>query len=249
MKLFAIAVFVTIVSYAMTSDIRAQNFRLVLLEPSGGGREPALISQNDLLRYDADQHRLVLGYDAGRRLRDFSVPKAGAPFAVYAGSERIYEGRFFDGFTEPEYRGVAVDIASLKDYSPSILFELDYPPLAPKNPAVDPRNDKRLLNAFRGAGLLYHDVWLDATCVRFHGTGKRRQSFVFEFNVSKVLKGEYRKKTIEFEIYFDAGGTSLLDAVEAGCGSKQAPRFLLKFQRQDKATDPNIWYQGFESLD
>lgn len=248
-KLILIA-FAAASSLAMSAIASAQGFRLELIDSAGNGTpKPVFITEADVLRYDADQHRLVLGYDAGRRLRDFSVPKAGRPFAVFAGNDRIYVGRFFDGFTEPEYRGVAVDIASLRKYPPSIVFELDYPPLVPKNPSRDPRNDARLVSAFRNAGLLFHDVWLDATCVKVFGTGKRRQSFVFDFNVVKVVKGRYGKRSVEFELYFDAGGAELRDAVAAGCGSGESLKFRLKFQRQDNETDPYLSYQGFEPID
>jgi hypothetical protein len=37
----------------------------------------------------------------------------------------------------------------LKKGANVLKFELDYPLLAPKNPAFDPRNDQRILNVFK----------------------------------------------------------------------------------------------------
>ncbi len=261
MKLLVIAALCGMVGM-LAERVRAQEFSLEILPPKLQTKRPESIdlrklkpgpkpflTDADVLRYEADSHRLVFTYDARSRLRDFKVSAGGLSFAVFAGSEAIYVGRFFEGYTDVGYRGVAVDISTLRQPATTLLFELDYPPLAPKNPATDPRGDERLLKALERSGKLYREVWLEAKCTGARGTGKRRQSFVFEFNVEKAVKGDFPNRSIDFEVYFDAGGIELFDAVGRNDGAPGASKFLLKFQRQAKETNPNMWYQGFERID
>lgn len=258
---FACAILVVLI-LASSAETEAQEFRLYRLPAKYRSEElqainlaklrpgpTPLLSESDVLRYDADQHRIILDYFATERLRRMKIPKRGLPFAVFAGNEAIYVGALFDGYSMAEFKGVAVDVAPLGQYPPSLLFELDYPPLAPKNPANDPRGDQRLLKSFEKAGKLYREVWLDAVCKNARATGKRRLSYVFEFEILSVAKGVFPDKTISFEVFADERSSGLLDLLKEKSGTDDSSRVRLKFQRQVSKTQPVMWYQDFEVLE
>lgn len=258
--LFVVFIFGAVIQ-SSSAEAKAREFRLVLLPPKyranqlqqidiaklRPNRKP-LLDENDVLRYDADYHRLVLDYFAASRLRELRIPRTGLPFAVFAGDDAIYVGAFFAGYSMENFKGVAVDVAPLKNYPPSLLFELDYPPLAPKNAAKDPRGDPRLLNSFEKAGKLYREVWLDSVCSDSRATGKRRLSYVFEFKVRGVSKGSFPDPTVSFEIFADERSSALFDLLKDRCRPVESPLVRLKFQGQVKDGSPVVWFQDYELL-
>ena len=84
-------------------------------------------------------------------MKKLKVRRDGQPFVVFVGDEAIYTGAFWNGFSSATFLGVAVDVSKLEGEFPMVKLELDYPPLAPKNIAFDPRPDERIFEALKKA--------------------------------------------------------------------------------------------------
>ena len=208
-------------------------------------RGKPFLTTGDVWRYVKDTHEMMLDHEATERLKKLKVPVSGRPFIVFVGDEPIYTGAFWTGFSSISFRGVAIDIAGLKGDFATLKLELDYPPLAPKNIGFDPRPDARVFQAFENKSVLYEQVWLSGKCRSVRPTGKRRQSYVFTFDVASVVKSTYNFPEVTFEI-FDDHGKSLRAAIEMKWNEEDRrwtnfdpqKEILLKFERQTTAKDP-----------
>lgn len=222
-------------------------------------KDKPFLSTEDIWSYLKDTHEIALNYTAGGRLKNLKVPVSGRSFIVFVGNEPIYTGAFWTGFSSVSFRGVAVDVANLKGDFPVIKLELDYPPLAPKNVGFDPRGDARIFRTFEKAGRLFEQVWLKGKCQKIRATGKRRQSYVFTFAVTSIVKSTYESNEISFEIFDDVGDKILRRAIKAESTSNsyieenwridQEQEILLKFERRVGGRDYEIYLRDFEIIE
>lgn len=241
--------------YLLPEKIGAQRLARLDLKKIKPPGEPFL-TREDLWSYLKDTHEIKLGFRATARLKKLKVPAGGRPFVVFAGGEPVYAGAFWNGFSSLAFKGVAVDVANLTGDFAEIKLELDYPPLAPKNPAFDPRADERIFKILESGGKLYEQVWLSGTCKKIRATGKRRQSYVFTFAVTAVVKSTYELADVSFELYSDARGGDLRRAlraeavansyVEENWGFDAEKEFLLKFERRVRGAPHEIYLKDFE---
>lgn len=112
-------------------------------------RSGPILTTADVVSYLKDTREMTLSPDGRQKIEDLKIPDSGLSFIVFVDGEPIYLGAFWNEFSSLTFRGVAVDVAPLRSGANVLKFELDYPPLAPKNPAFDPRNDQRILNVFK----------------------------------------------------------------------------------------------------
>ncbi|MBS1797083.1 MAG: hypothetical protein JSS81_24865 [Acidobacteria bacterium] len=213
-----------------------------------------LLTTEDVFSYVRDRHEMRLYYEAGKRIKNLAVPVSGRPFAVFVDDEPVYAGAFWTSFSSVSFRGVAVDVAGLEGDFPTLKFELDYPPLAPKNPAADPRSDERIFRAFENAKRLYEEVWLEGRCQSIKGTGKRRQSYVLTFAVERVAKSTWTAPVVTFEVFFDVPESPLTALGAEMIPNDQGPekwkfdarkKLLLKFER-NVGSPEQMYFKGFE---
>lgn len=184
-----------------------------------------LLDESDLVYYERTEHRLELTYDGASKIRRLAVDRGGLCFVVVADGVPIYKGAFFDGYGDPEFRGVAVDVSRV----PVLLFELDYPPLAPKNPGFDPRPDERVFGALRRTGKLFSKAVVSVRLKNARTSGKRRASVVFALEVVGVRTGSFAPRDFELELYSDERGLELADAfgVRPSAGASECGRPVL----------------------
>lgn len=112
-------------------------------------RSGPILTTTDVVSYHKDTCEMTLRADGRQKIEDLKIPDSGLSFIVFVDGEPVYLGAFWNRFSSLTFRGVAVDVAPLRNGANVLKFELDYPPLAPKNPAFDPRNDQRILNVFK----------------------------------------------------------------------------------------------------
>jgi hypothetical protein len=255
-RLFALILLLA--GFQMISAQNKKEFFLYLLPESIDARQLSRLDLNkikprgkpfltagDVWRYVKETHEITLGYEATVRLKKLKVPVSGRPFIVFVGAEPIYTGAFWTSFSSITFRGVAIDVTGLRGDFATIKLELDYPPLAPKNIGFDPRPDKRIFQVFENKGVLYEQVWLSGRCRSVRPTGKRRQSYIFTFEVTSVAKSAYNLPEVTFEI-FDDDEKSLRAAIDMRWIEQERRwtnfnpqrEILLKFERRTNAKDP-----------
>lgn len=240
--------------YLLPSNIKSEQISELDLKKIKTFGKPFLTTE-DIWTYLKDTHEIIINYKAAVRLKNLVVPEKGRPFIVFVGNEPIYVGAFWKGFNSTTFKGVAVDVSNLQGDFPKITLELDYPPLAPKNISFDPRPDSRIFEVLQKAGILYEQVWMWGICKKIRASGKRRQSFYFTFDISSVVKSNYDKSEIEFELY-DTQGFRLIEAIKAEPKSKSyvennwsfdsEKEILLKFERLISDKTPVIGLRTFE---
>lgn len=241
--------------FLLPSNVKAKDLDkldLRKIKPTG----KPFIGTEDIWSYVKDTHAMVLNYDAGIRLRRLDVPVTGRPFVVFAGDEPVYAGAFWTSLSSFSFPGVVINVSDLTGDFPEIKFTLGYPTSAEQPPANDPRSDPRLLLALQNNGRLREEVWLRGRCREIHPTGKRRQSFVFTFDVTAVIRSAYKHNSVTFEI-FDDTGKSLRSAVGATwsgtayaeknlqCDAKK--EILLTFERLVSERDQPLYLKDFET--
>lgn len=240
--------------YLLPPDIKATDLSKLdinKLKPEG----KPFISTEDISSYLKDTHEMVVYYNGALRLKKLEVPVSGRPFIVFAGGQPIYTGAFWNSFSSISFVGIAIEISDIKGGFALLEFELDYPPLAPKHAASDPRSDPRVFSALEKSGILYEQVWLYGKCKGIRSTGKRRQSYVFTFGVTSVAKSTYDQTEVTFERFDDVGET-LRSAIDAEWISRNGDvenwkfnrdrEILLKFERRVSDKLHNIYLSGFE---
>ena len=177
---------------------------------------------------------------------------------MFAGGEPVYTGAFWSSLSSINFKGVTIDISDLKDDFRVLKLALGYPALDAKHIAIDPRPNRRIFRALEKYGVLREQVWMYGKCKQIRSTGKRRNSYVFTFDVISVVKSTYDRPEVVFEI-FDDTGKSLRSAVEADWESKtqlgEKWRFnaqkeiLLKFERSVGDKVDNVYLDDFEEKD
>jgi hypothetical protein len=224
------------------------------LKPNG----KPFITADDISWYLKDNHELTLDYEVGLRLKKLAVPVSGRPFVVFSGDEPVYAGAFWNSFSSISFKGVVINVSNLKGDFPLLKLELGYPPLASENVSFDPRPDPRIFKALEKRSVLREEVWMYGKCRNIYSTGKRRNSYVFTFTVSSVVKSTYPLPEVVFEI-FDDYGKSLRSAVEAGWKRvdqlniewhmNREKDILLKFTRRVSDKPEKVYLADFEIKD
>jgi len=263
-----ILAFLTLAAFQMNFAQTENRFELYLLPPSVKSKDLAKLdlkklkpvgkpffTSDDISSYVMDTHEIILYYPIGLKLKKLEVPVSGRPFVVFVGGKPIYTGAFWTGLSSISFRGVTIDVSDLKSDFPVLKLELDYPPLAPKHIVSDPRLDPRIFLALKTRGVLREEVWMYGKCRQIEATQKRRQSFVFTFDVTSVVKSTYEHPSVTFEI-FDDYGKSLRKALDAEWKSSSNYlnrwRFdaekviLLKFERHVADKPQNVYLRDFE---
>jgi hypothetical protein len=262
-----ILVFLTLAAFRMNFAQTENRFELYLLPPTIQSKDLAKLdlkklkpegqpffTSDDISSYVMDTHEMVLYYPLGLKLKKLEVPVSGQPFAVFVGGKPIYTGAFWTSLSSISFRGVTINVSDLKGDFPVLKLELDYPPLAPKHIVTDPRLDPKIFLALKNRGVLREEVWMYGKCRQIQATRKRRQSFVFTFDVTSVVKSTYEHPTVTFEI-FDDHGKSLREALDAdwksSFGIEDKWRFdadkliLLKFERRVSDEPQNVYLSDF----
>lgn len=112
--------------------------------------DTALLTMEDVLRYQPENYELTLTDDAVSRLGRRGVPLGGLPFVLVAQGERVYMGAFWTPISSLSYSGTAA-MLSLEEDAVTLRFDLGYPASPELFEGVDLRNDARILKAFSDA--------------------------------------------------------------------------------------------------
>lgn len=242
--------------YLLPSSIRSADLAKLDIKKIKPVGKP-LISTGDISSYVKDRHEMVLYYEAGLRLKKLLVPVGGRPFVVFAGRDPIFAGAFWTSISSISFHGVVINVTDLKGDYPVLKLDLDYPSTAKNSTAFDPRSDPRIVRILVNNSKLREEVWLYGKCQEVRPTRKRRQSFVFTFDVTSVVRSTYGSPQVVFEDY-DDNVSSLRSAVQADrperyaeeglpCDSKKL--ILLKFQRLVSAKPQPVYLEDFEVND
>jgi hypothetical protein len=117
--------------------------------------EVPIISTADILVYDWDNHRIELkeeAYDALNEILSANLPISGRPFVIISEGERIYAGAFWSTLSSMSFDGVTI-IQPVNPDGQQIQITLGYPSEMFFE-GEDPRDDPRVWNALKEAGLL-----------------------------------------------------------------------------------------------
>jgi hypothetical protein len=113
-----------------------------------------ILTQDDIVRYDAETHTFDLTLEAAERLEALQWPLRGPAFVVTVGTDRIYAGAFWTPLSSLSFDGIVIlwlPHASSEGYTYRV--DLGYPgPDFFTGP--DPRSDSRILQALERGGLL-----------------------------------------------------------------------------------------------
>jgi len=194
--------------YLLPAKIRTKDLSGLSMQKVKRPRVP-LFTADDVFSYVRDRHEIVLHHRAGQRIKDLDVPASGRPFIVYADSRPIYTGVFRNGSSPIGFSGAAIDVSDLKGDFPVLKLEFDQRTSTP-----DPRHDSRIFEAMQTRSVLLEELWIYGKCTSIYATGKRRQSFVFGFDITSVARSTYDAATVSFEA-FDDYGPSLRAALAA----------------------------------
>lgn len=243
--------------YLLPSNFKAKDLSKLNIKQIKPHGKP-FITADDMYWYLKDTHVVVLDYQTGLRLKKLNVPASGRPFVVFSGDEPVYTGAFWNSLSSISFKGVVINVSDLKGDFPDVKLDLGYPPLATNDISFDPRPDSRIFKALEKRGVLREEVWMYAKCRQIAATGKRRQSYLFTFDVSSVVKSTYTGREVVFEIFDDAG-KSLRSAVDAEWkrvdqfniewGINTQKEILLKFHRRVSDKPENVYLSDFEIKD
>ncbi|MEO7508276.1 MAG: hypothetical protein ABIZ95_13615 [Pyrinomonadaceae bacterium] len=242
--------------YLLPPSIRSADLAKLDIKKIKAAGKP-LITTTDISSYVKDRHEMVIYDQAGLRLKKLVVPVGGRPFIVFAGGEPIFTGAFWTSLSSISFHGVVINVTDLKGDYPVLKLELDYPSTAANSTTADPRSDPRIMRILEKNSKLREEVWLYGKCKEVRPTQKRRQSFVFTFDVTSVVRSTYDPSQVVFENYDDKE-SSLRSAVQVAwpdrygveglpCDSKKL--ILLKFQRLVSATPQPVYLESFEVKD
>jgi hypothetical protein len=113
-----------------------------------------ILTQDDIVRYDAETHTFDLTLEAAERLEALQWPLRGPAFVLTVGADRIYAGAFWTPLSSLSFDGIVIlwlPHASSEGYTYRV--DLGYPgPDFFTGP--DPRSDSRILQALERGGLL-----------------------------------------------------------------------------------------------
>jgi hypothetical protein len=114
-----------------------------------------ILTQNDIVRYDARTHGFDLTPEAVARLEALHLPVSGPPFVVTVGPDRIYAGAFWTPLSSLSFDGVVIlTLLGQSSEGQTYRIDLGYPGPAFYTGA-DPRGDLRIMQALEQGGRLY----------------------------------------------------------------------------------------------
>jgi hypothetical protein len=111
-----------------------------------------IIAENEIVSYTASTHDLVLVAPAMERLAALKVPVNGRGFVVCVNRGPIFAGAFWVLWSSLSFDGITIDLP-LDASDGRVRLYSGYPMQDASSP-TDPRDDARLLEAFRRAGKL-----------------------------------------------------------------------------------------------
>jgi hypothetical protein len=112
--------------------------------------ESALLTMEDVVRYQPGTCELTLTDEAAERIRQLAIPLDGLPFVVVAQGERIYAGAFWTPVSSLGYAGIAA-VFWMEEDAVTLRFSRGYPASPDLFEGTDLRNDARILEAFSEA--------------------------------------------------------------------------------------------------
>ncbi len=115
--------------------------------------EEPLITQGDVVSYEAATHRITLEPAAYARVTALKVPTSGLSFAVCVNRSPVYAGAFWADYSSQSYDGVVIMQPRANAGDNTIAISLGYPSGSFFR-GDDPRGDARIMNGLRAAGKL-----------------------------------------------------------------------------------------------
>lgn len=126
-------------------DILSADLTAISLPPQ------PFIPAEEIISYSASAHDLALAPAAINRLAKLTVPVQGLGFVICDGDQRLFAGAFWTPISSLSFEGPTINIPFDAETTEVHLYS-GYPMLdAASN---DPRDDPRLLDAFRRDGKL-----------------------------------------------------------------------------------------------
>ncbi len=147
--------------------LASENFTTAQLLPESGVLDLAAIpleaepvlTQDDIVRYNAETHAFSLTPEAIARLEALQLPVSGPVFVLTVGPDRIYAGAFWTPLSSRSFDGIVIlglPGLSLEGYDYRIDLGYASPGLYP---GPDPRDDPRILQALeQGQTLDYGEL-------------------------------------------------------------------------------------------
>lgn len=114
-------------------------------------RPEPVISESEIVAYDAVNHQMQLTRPARDRINELPIPTNGLPFVVCLGEQNMYWGAFWTPFSSLSFDGVV--ILPLMGGEESILIQLGYPG-SDFFRGDDPRSMSEIIQSLSAAGLL-----------------------------------------------------------------------------------------------
>jgi hypothetical protein len=112
-----------------------------------------VISTNDIITYDWNNHEIELTVDAYERVQALIVPTSGKSFLVCVDKGPIYWGAFWTPISSQSFDGVTITIPPFPPQENTIQIELGYP-----SPSLyqgeDPRSNPVIMESLEEAGKL-----------------------------------------------------------------------------------------------
>lgn len=208
------------------------------------------IYQHDIQTYNQDKHEFqIASFQVGEKLQKQKNELRGRTFAVFVGDEAIYVGAFGTSIWSQSFDGIYIDIYVINKENPILKFALGYP-TEKFFKGNDLRSDLRILKAFEQVGNLYDDFEIIGKCKSIIGTGKRHQSYIFNFEIVSITKGKFDQNEVEFELFSDFGGGKMLRDLETekflpysneDLNFDKNKEFILKFEK--RVGRPDAKYQ------
>ncbi len=120
-------------------------------------QDEPIIAAGDILAYHLQNHEIELSKQAMQRLYDLKIRVDGLGFVITADGKPVYGGAFWTALSSLSYEGVTIMLPFNPDQN-SVRLATGYPtgdmPGADAPLADDPRNDRRVIEALRQAGVL-----------------------------------------------------------------------------------------------
>ena len=135
--------------FLVSSDLPAEEALAVPLDKLAL-QESALLTLEDVVRYQPSLYEMVLTDEAAERIRQLAIPLDGLPFVVVAQGERVYAGAFWTPISSLSYSGTAA-MFWMEEDTVTLRFDLGYPASPELFEGVDLRSDARILEAFSEA--------------------------------------------------------------------------------------------------
>lgn len=112
-----------------------------------------LLTEKELVSYDAGEHAMLLTAEGMRRLDGLDVPTRGKSFLVCVDGQPIYWGAFWTPISSMSFEGVVIMLPFTSTEDNIVRISLGYPGESFYK-GNDPRNDKSVIEALEKAGKL-----------------------------------------------------------------------------------------------